>query len=169
MKKTILPMAVLATAAQAHAWNLEFQYGVNNPSDSLWDNAAITGMAVSFHAAPQVSLGLGVSGGTFDISGLAFTEINTTTASFDLRYDLSAGGIKPYLGFSVGNTWADTDAGDTTAFTTSANLGLAFEISSSVTLVLGAKFYRLWDVDLNGVDVGDVEGVEGFLGLRFKI
>ena len=169
MKHVLLPIALVTSAASAHAWNLEFQLGSNNPSDSLWDNGTVTGMSVSFNAAPQVCLGLTVSGANFDIDDIDVTEIDTLTATFDLRYDLSNGGIKPYIGASFGNTWADYEGGDTTALTTSVNLGIAYEISSTTSFVIGSRFYRVWDVDVEGLDIGDLEGVEGFVAIRFKI
>ena len=175
--KSLRPIALLAlSAAAAQAYNLEFQFGTSKAQTGdeagTYNSGSATAIAWSFNATEQISLGL-----TYGISTLEHTlpapgaSNDVKTLTVDVTYELapSQSGIKPFVGLNLGNSWIDTSAGNETALTTKLNAGLRFDISDSVDLVLGARYFVMYNVQYVGAAAEeDVKGWESFAGVRLK-
>lgn len=174
--KPLRPIALLAlSAAAAQAYNLEFQFGTSKAQTGdeagTYNSGSATAIAWSFNATEQISLGL-----TYGISTLEHTDPlpvsnDVKTLTFDVTYELapSQSGIKPFVGLNLGNSWIDTSAGNETAITGKLNAGLRFDISDSVDLVLGARYFVMYNVQYVGAAAEeDVKGWESFAGVRLK-
>lgn len=170
--KSLRPLALLALTAAAQAYNIEFQIGTSKPSagDTAggYKNNPVTALAWSFNASEQVSIGL--TYGLRELEhGLVNNDVKTLTA--DLTYELAPAqsGIQPFIGLNLGNSWIDTSAGNETALTGQINAGLRFNVSDSVDVVLGARYFVLWDVQYAGAATEEnVKGWESFAGIRLK-
>lgn len=173
--KPLRPLALLVlTAAAAQAYQIEFQFGNTKPQRGdlagNYKSDTVTGIAWSFNASEQISLGLTYSMRTLEHTLPAVTENDTKTLTFDVTYELapSQSGIKPFVGLNLGNSWVDTATGNETAITGQLNAGLRFNVSDSVDLVLGARYFTLWNVQYTPAVEEDVKGWESFAALRLK-
>lgn len=174
--KSLRPIALLAlSAAAAQAYNLEFHIGTNKPSSGDlaggFNSNSVTGLAWSVNATEQVSLGLTYSLRTLEHTLPVSTVNDTKTLTLDATYELAPAqsGLKPFLGVSLGNSWIDTAAGNDTALTGLLNAGLRLNLSDSVDLVLGARYFVLWNVQYAGAArEEDTKGWESFAGIRLK-
>lgn len=173
--KPLRPIALLAlTAAAAQAYNLEFQFGNFKPQagDTAggYNSGSATSLAWSVNVSEQVSLGLTYSLRTLEHANYG-PENDVKTLTADATYELAPAqsGIKPFVGLNLGNSWIDTSAGNETAITGKINAGLRFDISDSVDLVLGARYFVMWNVRYAGAPADDtVKGWESFAGIRLK-
>lgn len=173
--KSLRPLALLTlTAAAAQAYNIEFQFGNHKPQSNAagnFNSDSVTGLAWSFNASEQISLGLTYSMRTLQHSLPINTQNDVKTLTFDVTYELapSQSGMKPFIGLNLGNSWVDTAAGNDTALTGELNAGLRFNVSDSVDLVLGARYFTLWNVQYVGIATEEnTKGWESFAGLRLK-
>lgn len=176
--KSLRPIALLAlSAAAAQAYNLEFQFGTSKAQAGdvagSYNSDSATAIAWSFNATEQISLGLTYGIRTLEHTGPALTTNDVKTLTFDVTYELapSQSGIKPFVGLNLGNSWIDTSAGNETAITGKINAGLRFDISDSVDLVLGARYFVMYDVQYAGTPTPaeeNVKGWESFAGVRLK-
>jgi len=176
--KSLRPIALLAlSAAAAQAYNLEFQFGTSKAQTGdiggAYNSDTATAIAWSVNATEQISLGLTYGIRTLEhnqpIVGTVSNDVKTLT--FDVTYELapSQSGIKPFIGLNLGNSWIDTSAGNETAITGKLNAGLRFDISDSVDLVLGARYFVMYNVQYAGAAAEeDVKGWESFAGVRLK-
>lgn len=173
--KSLRPLALLTlTAAAAQAYNIEFQFGNFKPQQGdlagAYNSNSLSAIAWSFNPSEQISLGLTYSMRTLEHTLPAVTENDTKTLTFDVTYELapSQSGIKPFIGLNLGNSWIDTAAGNETALTGQLNAGLRFNVSDSVDLVLGARYFTLWNVQYTPAVEENVKGWESFAALRLK-
>lgn len=173
--KSLSPIALLAlTAAAAQAYNIEFQFGSNKPQAGdlagRFKGNSVTGLAWSANPTEQISLGLTYSLRTLEHSLPAAASNDVKTLTFDATYELSPSqsGIKPFVGLNLGNSWIDTSAGNDTAMTGMLNAGLRFDISDSVDLVLGARYFVLWNVNYTPAVEENTKGWESFAAVRLK-
>lgn len=170
--KSLRPIALLAlSAAAAQAYNLEFQFGNIKPKTGdlagPYKSGTATSLSLSFNPSEQFSIGL-----TYGMFTLDRTPVqnDVKALTFDATYELAPAqsGIKPFIGVNLGNSWIDTATGNDTAITTKLNAGLRFGISDSVDLVLGARYFVLWNVGYPGLADENVKGWESFAGVRLK-
>ena len=174
--KSLRPIALLTlTAAAAQAYNLEFQFGNFKPQAGDlaggFNSGSATALAWSVNVSEQVSLGLTYGMRKLEHSLPAPTTNDVKTLTLDATFELapSQSGIKPFLGLSLGNSWIDTTAGNQSAITGQLSAGLRFDISDSVDLVLGARYFSMFNVQYAGVaQKEDTKGWESFAGIRLK-
>lgn len=174
--KPLRPIALLAlSAAAAQAYNLEFQFGTSKAQTGdvagTYNSGSTTAIAWSVNATEQISLGLTYGIRTLEHTQPAPASNDVKTLTFDVTYELapSQSGIKPFVGLNLGNSWIDTANGNETAITGKLNAGLRFDISDSVDLVLGARYFVMYNVQYaNGIAEEDVKGWESFAGVRLK-
>lgn len=172
--KPLRPIALLAlSAAAAQAYNLEFQFGNNKPQTAdiagHYKSNTSTAIAWSTNVSDQVSLGLTYNMFTLE-HGVVQNDVKTLTV--DATYELAPAhsGMRPFVGLNLGNSWIDTSAGNDTALTGKLNAGIRFDISDSVDLVIGARYFVLWNVQYGGAGSAEenVKGWESFAGIRLK-
>ncbi|MFZ9201384.1 MAG: outer membrane beta-barrel protein [Opitutales bacterium] len=177
--KSLRPIALLTlTAAAAQAYNIEFQFGVNKPQSgdlagNFKSNSA-TGIAWSANPTEQISLGVTYSLRTLEhtptapLSTAVSNDVKTLTVDFTYELSPSQSGIRPFVGVNLGNSWIDTASGNDTAVTGMLNAGLRFDVSDSVDVVLGARYFTLWNVNYTNTVEEDTKGWESFAAIRLK-
>jgi len=172
--KPLRPIALLAlSAAAAQAYNLEFQFGNSKPQTAdiagSYKSGTATALAWSVSASDQVSLGLTLNMFTLE-HGVVQNDVKSLT--LDATYELAPAqsGMRPFVGLNLGNSWIDTASGNDTALTGKLNAGIRFNISDSVDLVLGARYFVLWNVQYGAAGTAEenVKGWESFAGIRLK-
>lgn len=173
--KFLSPIALLTlTAAAAQAYNVEFQFGVNKPqsgdSAGNFKSNSATGIAWSMNPSEQISVGV-----TYSLRSLEHTlptaaTNDVKTLTVDLTYELSPAqsGIRPFIGVNLGNSWIDTADGNDSAVTGMLNAGLRFDVSDTVDVVLGARYFTLWNVNYTDAVEEDTKGWESFAAIRLK-
>ncbi len=177
--KSLRPIALLTlTAAAAQAYNIEFQFGVNKPqSGDLAGNFksnSVTGIAWSANPSEQISIGVTYSlrslehTPTAPLSATVTNDVKTLTVDFTYELSPSQSGIRPFVGVNLGNSWIDTATGNDTAVTGMLNAGLRFDVSDSVDVVLGARYFTLWNVSYTNIVEEDTKGWESFAAIRLK-
>lgn len=174
--KSLSPIALLAlSAAAAQAYNLEFQFGTSKAQTGdvagVYNSNTATAIAWSVNATEQISLGLTYGIRTLEHTLPTATSNDVKTLTLDATYELapSQSGIKPFVGLNLGNSWIDTASGNETALTAKLNAGLRFDISDSVDIVLGARYFVLYNVQYTPLSAEeDVKGWESFAGIRLK-
>ncbi len=173
--KSLRPIALLTlTAAAAQAYNIEFQFGVNKPQSgdlagNFKSNSA-TGIAWSANPTEQVSLGVTYSLRSLEhtLPAAATNDVKTLTVDFTYELSPSQSGIRPFVGVNLGNSWIDTADGNDTAVTAMLNAGLRFDVSDSVDVVLGARYFTLWNVNYTNTVEENTKGWESFAAIRLK-
>lgn len=175
-----LPIAALAlSAAAAQAFTLDLLVGTSRPGTEpvagRYDTNTLAGIALAWKVSPRIALGVSATHRELEWKGgaTAAGSDDALTASVDLNFDLGAGkgGLRPFFGLGLGNTWFDTAAGNQSAFTASAQAGIRMELSESTDLVLGMRRVHIVNVDfdnLAGNADEDVRAWETFAGLSFK-
>ncbi|MEY4306772.1 MAG: hypothetical protein RJA95_140, partial [Verrucomicrobiota bacterium] len=114
---------------------------------------------------------LGLNFGRKSISSaVSLVDAKATSATLDLTYNLSQGGIRPFVGAGVGGVRFSGDSIDTkNAFATKLFAGIAFQISSNVELTLTAQNSKFYSVqELAGGPKTNITSWDGVAGLRFS-
>lgn len=180
--KSLSPIALLAlTATAAQAYNIEFQFGTNKPQAGdlagNFKSNSVTGLAWSANPTEQISLGLTYSLRTLENTApvvapavATATSNDVKTLTFDVTYELSPSqsGLRPFIGLNLGNSWIDTPTRSDTAMTGMLNAGIRFDVSDSVDLVLGARYFVLWNVNYSDSIEENTKGWESFAAVRLK-
>jgi len=171
--KTLSTLTLLAAAAAAQAYTLDVQVGHANSND--FDNSSVVGFGIGSQLSNEVHLGFNVSRKSL-VSNLAspnqFADLSfkAYTSTIDFTYELSSGGIRPFIGAGVGLAWFEglTD-GSSSALATKLFAGLAFQISPTVDLTLTAQHAQLHNFHVTSGDAGfGTNNWEALAGLRFK-
>ncbi len=173
--KNIRPLALLAlSTVAAQAYNVEFQFGANRPSRGdlagSYKGDSATGLAWSTNVSEQISLGTTFSLRQLEHSLPTPTQNDVKSLTLDVVWELGSerGGIKPFFGGSIGNSWIDTPTGTDTAITGILSAGLRFNLSDSTDFVLGARYFNMWNVNYTPTVTEDVKGWESFAAIRLK-
>lgn len=173
--KNLCPLALLAlTTAAAQAYNVEFQFGANRPAAGdaagSYKGDSAVGLAWSVNVSEQISLGATYSLRQLEHSLPTQTQNDVKTLTLDLVWELGSerGGIKPFFGASLGNSWVDTATGNDTSMTGLLNAGLRFNLSDTTEFVVGARYFNMWTVDYTPTISEDVKGWETYAAIRLK-
>jgi opacity protein-like surface antigen len=171
--KTLSTLALLTAASAAQAYTLDVQVGHANSND--FENSSIVGFGVGSQLNNEFHLGLNVLSKSLiaDLSSpdsFAGVDAKVRTATFDLTYELSSGGIRPFIGAGVGLAWFQgASISSSNVLATKLFAGLAFQISTSVDLVLTAQHSQLYNIHVIPNDAGfNTNNWEALAGLRFK-
>jgi len=171
--KTLSTLALLTAATAAQAYTLDVQVGHANSND--FDNSSVVGFGIGSQLSNEVHLGFNVSRKslTSNLSSPApFSGVDAKvyTSTFDLTYELSSGGIRPFIGAGVGMAFFQGASIDSnTALATKLFAGMAFQVSPTVDLTLTAQHAQLYNVKVPGDSKGyNTNNWEALAGLRFK-
>jgi hypothetical protein len=173
--KNLRPLALLAlTTAAAQAYNVEFQFGANRPAQGdfagSYKGDSATGLSWSTNVSEQVSLGTTFSLRQLEHSLPTPTQNDVKSLMLDLVWELGSerGGLKPFFGGSIGNSWIDTPTGNDNAITGILSAGLRFNLSDTTEFVLGARYFNIWNVNFSDTVSDDVKGWETYAAIRLK-
>jgi opacity protein-like surface antigen len=165
--KTLSTLALLTAATAAQAYTLDVNVGHSRPDN--YDNVSVVGLGLGTHLNNEFHLGLNF-GRKSIASEAALVDAKATSATVDLTYNLSQGGIRPFIGAGVGGVRFSGDSIHTkTAFATKLFLGVSFAITPSVEFTLTAqnsKFYSVQELQ-NGAKT-NITSWDGIAGLRFS-
>jgi opacity protein-like surface antigen len=171
--KTLSTLALLTAATAAQAYTLDINVGHANSND--FDSSSIVGVGIGSQLNNDFHLGLNVAKKSFvsdldspaEFSGI---DANVYTSTIDLTYELSPGGIRPFIGAGVGMAWFSGATIDSSSvLTTKLFAGIAFQISQNVDLTLTAQHVQFYNIHVLPGDAGyNTNSWEGLAGLRFK-
>ena len=173
-----LPLAVLAlSAAAAQAFTVDLTLSPSRPQSDVvagnYDTNTLAGIALAWKVSPRVELGVSAVHRSLEWkSGLtAAGSDDALTASLDLTFELGTGkgGLQPFLGLGIGNTWLTTAAGNQSALIGTVQAGLRLELSDTTDFIIGMRRVHITNVDFDGVNaVEDIRAWEPFAGVRLK-
>ena len=171
--KTLSTLALLTAAAASQAYTLDVAVGHANSND--FDNASIVGVGIGTQLNNDFHLGFNIASKSLasDLSSptqFAGVDATVRTATIDLTYELSSGGIRPFIGAGVGGVRFSGDSIDTkTAFATKLFLGISFPITPNVEFTLTAQNSKFYSVqELAGGPKTNITSWDGIAGLRFN-
>jgi opacity protein-like surface antigen len=171
--KTLSTLALLTAAAASQAYTLDVAVGHANSND--FDNASIVGVGIGTQLNNDFHLGFNIASKSLasDLSSptqFAGVDATVRTATIDLTYELSSGGIRPFIGAGVGMAWFQGNSIDSSnVLATKLFAGLAFQISQNVDLTLTAQHSQLYNIHVLPGDAGyNTNNWEALAGLRFK-
>jgi outer membrane protein W len=171
--KTLSILTLVAAASAAQAYTLDVNVGHANSND--FDNSTLVGIGVGTQLNNDFHLGFNLSRKslTSDLSSpaqFAGVDAKAYTTSVDLTYDLSSGGIRPFVGAGIGLAWFQgASIYSNTALATKLFAGVAFQLSSTVDLTLTAQHAQLHNIHVLKGDAGfNTNNWEAIAGLRFK-
>lgn len=172
-----LPLAALAlSAAAAQAFTVDLVVGTSRPGTEpvagQYDTNLLSGIALAWKVSPRVALGVSAIQRDLEWKGALANagSDEALTASVDLTFDLGTGkgGLKPFFGISAGNTWFDTESGNQSAFTASAQGGIKLEVSDTADIILGMRRVHVLNVDFGAAGDEDIRAWEPYIGLSLK-
>jgi opacity protein-like surface antigen len=165
--KTLSTLALLTAATAAQAYTLDVNVGHSRLDN--YDNVSVVGLGVGTQLNNEFHLGLNF--GRKNISSAAnLVDAKATSATFDLTYNLSQGGIRPFVGAGIGGVRFSGDSIDTkTAFATKLFAGLSFPITQNVEFTLTAQNSKFYSVqELAGGAKTNITSWDALAGLRFS-
>jgi opacity protein-like surface antigen len=165
--KTLSTLALLTAATAAQAYTLDVNVGHSRLDN--YDNVSLVGLGVGTQLNNEFHLGLNFGRKSIS-SAVSLVDAKATSATLDLTYNLSQGGIRPFVGAGVGGVRFSGDSIDTkNAFATKLFAGIAFQISSNVELTLTAQNSKFYSVqELAGGPKTNITSWDGVAGLRFS-
>ena len=165
--KTLSTHALLTAATAAQAYTLDVNVGHSRLDN--YDNVSLVGLGVGTQLNNEFHLGLNFGRKSIS-SAVSLVDAKATSATLDLTYNLSQGGIRPFVGAGVGGVHFSGASIDTkNAFATKLFAGIAFQISSNVELTLTAQNSKFYSVqELAGGAKTTVSSWDGIAGLRFS-
>jgi len=165
--KTLSTLAVLTAATAAQAYTLDVNVGHSRLDN--YDNVSVVGLGIGTQLNNEFHLGLNFGRKSIS-SAVALVDAKATSATLDLTYYLSQGGIRPFIGACVGGVRFSGDSIDTkTAFATKLFLGISFPITPNVEFTLTAQNSKFYSVqELAGGPKTNITSWDGIAGLRFN-
>ncbi len=168
--KTLSTLAVLSLTAAAQAITLDINAGHSTPKN--YDNVSVVGLGIGTQLNNEFHLGLNVAQKNvtdIGIVGPGGVDGKARSATLDLTYTLSQGGIRPFVGVGVGGVWFSGASIDTTnAFATKLFVGVSFQISQNIDLVLSAQNSKFYSVQKTaGGPEENITSWDAIAGLRF--
>ena len=97
--KTLSTLAVLTAATAAQAYTLDVNVGHSRLDN--YDNVSVVGLGIGTHLNNEYHLGLNFGRKNIS-SAVNLVDAKATSATLDLTYNLSQGGIRPFIGAGVG-------------------------------------------------------------------
>lgn len=165
--KTLSTLALLTTATAAQAYTLDVNVGHSRLDN--YDNVSVIGLGIGTQLNNDFHLGLNF-GRKNITSTVALVDAKATSATLDLTYNLSQGGIRPFVGAGIGGVRFSGDSIDTkNAFATKLFLGVSFPISQNIEFTLTAqnsKFYSVQEIPAGPKT--NITSWDGIAGLRFS-
>ena len=165
--KTLSTLAVLTAATAAQAYTLDVNVGHSRLDN--YDNVSVVGLGIGTHLNNEYHLGLNFGRKSIS-SAVALVDAKATSATLDLTYNLSQGGIRPFIGAGIGGVRFSGDSIDTkTAFATKLFLGISFPITQNVEFTLTAQNSKFYSVqELAGGAKTTISSWDGIAALRFN-
>lgn len=165
--KTLSTLAVLTAATAAQAYTLDVNVGHSRLDN--YDNVSVVGLGIGTQLNNEFHLGLNFGRKSIS-SAVALVDAKATSATLDLTYNLSQGGIRPFIGAGVGGVRFSGASIDTkTAFATKLFLGISFPITPNVEFTLTAQNSKFYSVqELAGGPKTNITSWDGIAGLRFN-
>jgi len=165
--KTLSTIALLTAATAAQAYTLDVNVGHSRLDN--YDNVSVVGLGIGTHLNNEYHLGLNFGRKSIS-SAVALVDAKATSATLDLTYNLSQGGIRPFIGAGIGGVRFSGDSIDTkTAFATKLFLGISFPITQNVEFTLTAQNSKFYSVqELAGGPKTNITSWDGIAGLRFS-
>jgi opacity protein-like surface antigen len=170
--KSLRYLAVLPLmAAASQALTLDVQLGAASPSG--YSSNSFAGLGIGSQLSDNFHLGLNLTSKKLEDS---FTAVNIKaySAMIDLTYELNgAGGIHPFIGAGVGNTWLSggEPGTDKNALTMNAFAGMRFtlsEVTDVLLMVRSTSMTNVTIIDRYGTHKDSISSWEYVAGLRFK-
>lgn len=165
--KTLSTLALLTAATAAQAYTLDVNVGHSRLDN--YDNVSVIGLGIGTQLNNDFHLGLNF-GRKNITSTVALVDAKATSATLDLTYNLSQGGIRPFVGAGIGGVRFSGDSIDTkNAFATKLFLGVSFPISQNIEFTLTAqnsKFYSVQEIPAGPKT--NITSWDGIAGLRFS-
>ena len=171
--KTLSTLALLTAATAAQAYTLDINVGHANSND--FDNSSVVGFGIGTQLNNDFHVGLNVAKKSL-VSNLSspaeFSGVDAKvyTSTIDVTYELSSGGIRPFVGAGVGMAWFSGNTIDSSSvLATKLFAGLAFQLSQTVDLTLTAQHSQFYNIHVIAGDRGfGSNNWEALAGLRFK-
>jgi opacity protein-like surface antigen len=165
--KTLSTLALLTAAAASQAVTLDVNVGHSRLDN--YDNVSVVGLGIGTQLSNELHLGLNFGRKNIS-SATAFVDAKATSATLDLTYSLSQGGIRPFVGAGVGGVHFSGASIDTKeAFATKLFAGISFPISQNVEFTLTAQNSKFYSVqELAGGAKTTISSWDGIAGLRFS-
>lgn len=164
--KTLSTLTLLAAATAAQAYTLDVNVGHSRLDN--YDNVSVVGLGIGGQLNNDFHLGLNFGRKNIS-SATALVDSKATSATLDLTYNLSQGGIRPFVGAGVGGVHFSGASIDTSnAFATKLFVGVSFPISQNIELTLSAQNSKFYSVqELAGGPKTNITSWDGIAGLRF--
>ncbi len=165
--KTLSILTLVAAASAAQAYTLDVNVGHSRPDN--YDNVSVLGVGIGTHLNSEYHLGLNF-GRKNVVNTVTLVDAKATSATLDLTYNLSQGGVRPFVGLGVGGVHFSGASIDTSsALATKLFAGIAFPVSQNVELALtvqNSKFYSVQE--LAGGPKVNITSWDALAGLRFS-
>ena len=171
--KTLSTLTLLAAASAAQAYTLDVNVGHSRVDN--YDNVSVVGLGIGTHLNSEYHLGLNFAQKNLTdigIAGPGGVDAKARTATLDLTYSLSQGGIRPFIGAGVGGVHFSGDSvqGPHNCFASKLFAGIAFPVSQNVDFSLtvqNSKFYNVQILAPGGAKT-NITSWDALAGLRFS-
>lgn len=164
--KTLSTLTLLAAATAAQAYTLDVNVGHSRLDN--YDNVSVVGLGIGGQLNNDFHLGLDFSRKNIS-SAVALVDSKATSATLDLTYNLSQGGIRPFVGAGIGGVhFSGASINTSNAFASKLYVGVSFPISQNIELSLSAQNSKFYSVqELAGGPKTNITSWDGIAGLRF--
>ena len=165
--KTLSTLTLLAAASAAQAYTLDVNVGHSRPDN--YDNVSVIGLGIGTYLSSEYHLGLNF-GRKNVVNTVTLVDAKATSATVDLTYSLSQGGIRPFVGLGVGGVqFSGASIYTSSALATKLFAGVSFPVSQNVDFSLtlqNSKFYSVQELAA-GPKV-NITSWDALAGLRFS-